>query len=327
VNVLLGDGLLVPPIGYGAMGLSSGYGAIGEDAALATLHHAVDAGATLIDTADVYGRGGNERLVARLLRERRDEVVLATKFGIIDPDPDGLRSRGDPAAVRPAVLRSLERLGTDRIDLYYYHRVDPRVPIEDTVGAMADLVAEGLVGHLGVSEVTGEELRRAVVAHPLAAVQSEWSIWSRDVELHVVPAAVQLGVGFVAYSPLGRGFLAAPVALGPDDARRTFPRFDDDNLAVNQRIAAEVAAIAELEQRTAAQVALAWLFERGHRLGVPVVPIPGTRRSHRIDENLAALDVELEPASIERLDALAQSVAGDRARDASWVSQGRERDS
>jgi aryl-alcohol dehydrogenase-like predicted oxidoreductase len=194
MTVQFGDGLVVPQQGFGGMALAGVYGAVDREDAARTLHHAIDAGATLIDTADVYGAGSNEQLVGEVLRARRSEVVLATKFGITAPDSAGIRSRGDAAYVREAVHRSLARLAVDRIDLYYYHRVDPRVPIEETVGALAELVAEGLVAHIGLSEVTGAELDRAVAVHPVAAVQSEWSIWSRDVEHHVIPAAVRGGV-------------------------------------------------------------------------------------------------------------------------------------
>lgn len=320
-------GLEVGAQGFGGMALAEVYGPTDADAALATLHHAVDAGIRLIDTADVYGRGSNERLVGRLLRERRDEVVLATKFGFVrDPAPGGPRFRGDPAYVREAATASLGRLGVDRIDLYYYHRVDSRVPIEETVGALAELVREGIVDRIGLSEVTADELERAHAVHPITAVQSEWSIWSRDVEQNVVPAAVRLGVGFVAYSPLGRGFLAAPVADLPDgDLRRSFPRFDPERLAVNARIGEAVRALAEHEGVTPAQLALAWLAERGRAHGIPVVPIPSTRRPERVDENLAAVDVRLSAATLAALEPLAGLVEGDRARHVDDISQGRER--
>lgn len=327
-RVELGDGLRVPALGFGAMGLSHAYGPADRDESLATLHHAVDAGARLIDTADIYGAGANEELVAELLRDRRDEVVLATKFGFLtEPDADGLRVRGAPESVRPALERSLARLGVDRVELYYYHRVDPRVPIEETVGALAELVAAGMVGHIGLSEVTAGELERAAAVHPIAAVQSEWSIWSRDIEERVVPAARRVGAGVVAYSPLGRGFLAAPIVqIGTDDNRRHFPRFDPENLAANQAIGEVVREVAGELGVSPAQLALAWLAERGRRLDVPVVPIPGTRRAARIDENIGALELRLPPWAIERLAPLAAQVSGDRARDTRTISQGRERE-
>lgn len=313
--------------GFGGMALAEVYGPADTDASLATLHHAVDAGIRLIDTADVYGGGSNERLVGRVLKDRRDEVVLATKFGILrSPDADGFRARGDAAYLREAVQASLSRLGTERIDLYYYHRVDPRVPIEETVAALAELVREGIVGHLGLSEVTASELERANAVHPITAVQSEWSIWSRDVEAQVIPTAARLGVGFVAYSPLGRGFLAAPVAELPEgDLRRNFPRFQDDTLAANAPIGETVRAVASSEGVTPAQLALAWLAERGRALGVGVVPIPSTRRAERIDENLAAVPLRLSPAALAALEPLGGLVSGDRARFVGDISQGRER--
>jgi hypothetical protein len=328
MSVLLGDGLVVSDQGFGGMTLADVYGPADRAESVATLHHAIDAGVTFLDTADVYGGGSNETLVGEVLQSRRDEVVLATKFGITEQDAEGLRSRGDAAYVRSAIQASLRRLRVERIDLYYYHRVDPRVPIEETIGALAELVQEGLVAHIGVSEVTGVELERAHAVHPIAAVQSEWSVWSRDVEDHVIPAVARLGIGFVAYSPLGRGFLAAPVDdLAPDDLRRNFPRFDDESITTNRAIAAAVRDVAQAEGATPAQVALAWLYERGRRLGAAVVPIPSTRRAERVDENGAAVTLRLGDESIAVLDRLASTVVGDRARDARWISQGRERDS
>jgi aryl-alcohol dehydrogenase-like predicted oxidoreductase len=245
---------------------------------------------------------------------------------VSDPAPDASRFRGDPAYVREAVAASLARLGTDRIDLYYYHRVDARVPIEETVGALAELVEEGLVDRIGLSEVTAAELERAHAVHPITAVQSEWSIWSRDVERHVVPTAARLGVGFVAYSPLGRGFLAAPVAeLSEGDLRRNFPRFEAERLAANAPIGETVRAVAADEGVTPAQLALAWIAERGRALGIPVVPIPSTRRAERVDENLAAVGIRLSEAAIAALEPLGALVVGDRARHVRDISQGRER--
>ncbi|UOE43123.1 aldo/keto reductase [Agromyces larvae] len=326
-DVALGDGLVVPAQGFGGMALSGSYGQVDPDAALATLHHAVDAGVRFIDTANIYGRGENERLVARLLADRRDEVVLATKVGILpQPDADGVRFRGDRAYLRESVRASLERLGTERIDLYYLHRVDPRVPIEDSVGALAELVTEGLVGRIGVSEVTADELERAVAVHPIAAVQSEWSLWSRDVEAQVIPAARRLGVGFVAYSPLGRGFFAGGVSseLPVDDARRRFPRFGEQALAQNLEALAVAERAAEREGLTRAQVALAWVYARGRELDIPVVPIPGTRRPERIDENLVAVGARLSAETLAELDALAGLVEGERAPSTNGISAFRE---
>ena len=332
-SVQLGDGLSVSPLGFGGMALTPVYGEVDPAEALATLHHAVDAGMTFIDTADIYGGGSNEELIAQLLKDRRGEVQLATKFSLVGTPSAGYSDiRGDAAYVRQAVDRSLQRLGTDTIDLYYMHRRDLRVPIVETVEAMAGLVQAGKVRHLGLSEVTAEELRDASTVHPIAAVQSEWSIWSRDVERQVVPAAAELGVGFVPYSPLGRGFLTGTVdasKLGSDDFRRNIPRFAEAARDANQAVVAAIQDVAaELSSpghtATPAQVALAWLLAQGRRLGLPVVPIPGTRKAARIDENLGALSLDLTPAQLERLDAAADAVVGSRAADPNWVSQGRE---
>ncbi|MET4095709.1 aldo/keto reductase [Arthrobacter sp. UYCu712] len=327
-TVHLGDGLTVSPLGFGGMALTPVYGEVDPAEALRTLHHAVDAGVSFIDTADIYGGGSNEELIARLLKERRGEVQLATKFGLVDGPAEGRREvRGDAAYVKQAVDRSLQRLGTDSIDLYYMHRRDLRVPIVETVEAMAGLVQAGKVRHLGLSEVTAEELREASSIHPIAAVQSEWSIWSRDVERNVVPAAAELGVGFVPYSPLGRGFLTGTVdasTLGSNDFRRTIPRFAEAALDTNQGVVAALQSVAAELEATPAQVALAWLFVQGRQLGLPVVPIPGTRKADRIDENLGALALEFTAAQLKTLDAAADAVVGSRSADPSFVSQGRE---
>ncbi|KRE79264.1 aldo/keto reductase [Arthrobacter sp. Soil763] len=331
--VPIGDGLSVSPLGFGGMALTPVYGEVDPAEALATLHHAVDAGMTFLDTADIYGGGSNEELIGQLLKERRGEVQLATKFALVGTPSTGYSDiRGDAAYVRQAIDRSLQRLGTDTIDLYYMHRRDLRVPIGETVEAMAELVKAGKVKHLGLSEVTAEELREAHSVHPIAAVQSEWSIWSRDVERQVVPAAAELGVGFVPYSPLGRGFLTGTVdasKLGSNDFRRNIPRFAETAMDANQAVVAAVRDVAaELsssgETATPAQVALAWLLAQGGKLDLPVVPIPGTRKAERIDENLGALALELTPAQLARLDAAADAVVGSRSADPNWVSQGRE---
>lgn len=326
--VHLGDGLRVSPLGFGGMALTPVYGEVDPAEALRTLHHAVDAGVTFIDTADVYGAGDNEELIAKLLRERRDEIQLATKFGIVGNPRDGYTDvRGDAAYVRQAVEASLRRLGTDVIDLYYLHRRDLRVPIVETVEAMAALVAQGKVRHLGLSEVTAEELREANSIHPIAAVQSEWSIWSRDVERSVVPAAAELGVGFVPYAPLGRGFLTGTVTagdLGDGDFRHRIPRFADGVLDANQAVVAAVKSVASELDATPAQVALAWLLAQGDRHGLAVVPIPGTRKPQRIDENLGALSLQLSAAQLDVLDGAASAVVGSRSADPNWVSLGRE---
>lgn len=324
----LGDGLVVSPQGYGGMSLTDIYGPVSDDDAFATLAHALDAGITFIDTANLYGMGRSERIISRLLRTRRDEIQLATKFGIVPGDGVGKRSvRGDRAYVREQIDLSLERLGTDHVDLYYLHRVDPKTPIEETVGAMAELVTEGKVRHLGLSEATGDELRRAHAVHPIAAVQSEWSIVSRGVEDHVVPAARELGVGLVPYSPLSRQWLTGsfdPAAMQEGDGRPKFPRFSPENLAANAPVLDEILAIAAEAEVTPAQLALAWLDAKGRELGVPVVSIPGTRFAHRVDENLAALDVRLSAETVARLDAIAPRIAGSRSFDPLWVSDGRE---
>ncbi|MFJ4171836.1 aldo/keto reductase [Paenarthrobacter sp. NPDC089714] len=326
--VHLGNDLTVSPLGFGGMALTPVYGGIEPGEGLKTLRHAVEAGITFIDTADVYGAGSNEELVGKLLKERRDEIQLATKFGIEGNPADGYTGvRGDAPYVKQAAEASLRRLDTDVIDLYYLHRRDLRVPIVETVEAMAELVREGKVRHLGLSEVTAEELRQAHAVHPIAAVQSEWSIWSRDVEQHVVPAAKELGVGFVPYSPLGRGFLTGTVNasdLGENDFRHKIPRFGEGALDANQAVVAAVRQIAGQLDATPAQVALAWLLTQGKRLGLPVVPIPGTRKTQRIDENLGALSLNLGEAHLEVLDQAAAAVVGSRSADPNWVSQGRE---
>jgi aryl-alcohol dehydrogenase-like predicted oxidoreductase len=333
-SVLLGDELSVSAIGFGAMALTPVYGEVDDAESLATLHRSIDVGVTFIDTANVYGGGANERLIAGLLADRRDEVTLATKFGIVGNPAGrvagaGLVSRGDAAYVHQCIDESLDRLETDVVDLYYMHRRDLTVPIEETVGAMAELVAAGKVRHLGLSEVTADELRAAVAVHPIAAVQSEWSIWSRDVEQNVVPTAAELGVGFVPYSPLGRGFLTGTVRSAADltdgsDFRRNMPRFADDALEANLAVVDAIRAVADEREATAAQVALAWLRYRADELGVASVPIPGTRRASRVQENLDSLDVALTDAQLATLDAAGAAVSGNRFHDLSWVSAGRE---
>jgi aryl-alcohol dehydrogenase-like predicted oxidoreductase len=309
------------------------YGEVDDTESLATLHRCLDLGVTFIDTANIYGSGSNERLIARLLADRRDEVTLATKFGITGNPAERAAGRpnvrGDAAYVRQCIDESLQRLQTDVVDLYYMHRRDQNVPIEETVGAMAELVSAGKVRHLGLSEVTADELRAAAAVHPIAAVQSEWSIWSRDVERNVVPAAAHLGVGFVPYSPLGRGFLTGTVRSAadlssPNDFRRTMPRFREDALDANLAVVEVVKAVAEQRGATPAQVALAWLRYRADALGVASVPIPGTRRATRVAENLGSLTVTLTPEQLDALDAAGAAVSGNRFEDLSWVSAGRE---
>jgi aryl-alcohol dehydrogenase-like predicted oxidoreductase len=330
----LGDGLNVSVIGFGAMALTTIYGDVDDTESLATLNHCLDVGVTFIDTANIYGGGENERLIAKLLQSRRSEVTLATKFGIAGNPRDRAAGgttpvRGDAAYVGQCIDESLQRLNTDFVDLYYMHRRDPNVPIAETVGAMAELVAAGKVRHLGLSEVTAEELPAAVAVHPIAAVQSEWSIWSRDVERKVAPAAAELGVGFVPYSPLGRGFLTGTVRSAadlssPGDFRRTMPRFAAGALDANLAVVDVVRSVAEQLGATAAQVALAWLRQLGETFGVQSVPIPGTRRPARVDENIGSLAVTLSAEQSAALDAAGSAVAGDRFADLSWVSAGRE---
>lgn len=327
-SIELGDGLRVPRQGFGAMSLTDVYGPVSDDDALATLTHAVDVGVTFIDTANIYGDGRSERVISRLLRTRRDEVQLATKVGITPNSAIGHRTpRGDRAHIREQIELSLTRLETDAVDLYYLHRIDPNVPIEDSVGAMAELVAEGKVRRLGLSEATGDELRRATAVHPIAAVQSEWSIVSRDVEKGVIPAARELGIGFVPYSPLSRQWLTGRFDerdMTDADGRRAFPRFAPDTLAANAPVLAEVLAVADEAGLSGAQVALAWLYAKGEELDIPVVPIPGTRFVDRVDENVAAAGVALGAEHLARLDALAPRVSGHRSFDLAWVSAGRE---
>jgi aryl-alcohol dehydrogenase-like predicted oxidoreductase len=331
-TVKLGDELSVSAIGFGAMALTHVYGEVDDTESLATLNRCVDLGVTFIDTANIYGSGNNEKLIARLLADRRDEVTLATKFGITANPADlaagGLNARGDAAYVHQCIDESLQRLQTDVVDLYYMHRRDVNVPIEETVGAMAELVAAGKVRHLGLSEVTADELRAEVAVHPIAAVQSEWSIWSRDVERNVVPAAAELGVGFVPYSPLGRGFLTGTIRSAADlsstDFRRNMPRYAEGTLDANLAVVDAIKAVADQVDATPAQVALAWLRYRADALGVASVPIPGTRRAARVEENLGSLSVTLAPEQLDALDTAGAAVSGNRFADMSWVSAGRE---
>lgn len=327
-RVPLGDGLHTSPQGYGAMSLTDVYGPITDDEALRTLNHAVDSGVTFIDTANRYGDGRSETIISALLKTRRDDVQLATKFGIVKGGAIADRQvRGDAAYVREQIDLSLQRLGTDHVDLYYQHRVDPEVPIEETVGALAELVQAGKVRHIGLSEATGDELRRAHAVHPIAAIQSEWSIISRDVERQVVPTAKDLGVGFVPYSPVGRQWLTGtfdPDALTERDGRHRFPRFQAENLAANQPVLDEVLAVSGEAGISPAQLSLAWLYDKGRRLGLPVVPIPGSRFIERVEENVAAVGLVLSEEHVARLDALAGRVSGHRSFRPTWVSAGRE---
>jgi len=311
----LGQGLTVSAIGLGCMGMSDFYGPSEEATNLAVLNHALDIGIDFLDTADMYGVGRNERLLSLLLRERRDEVVIATKFGNVRaPDGAMLRIDGRPEYVREACDASLQRLGVDHIDLYYQHRVDRSVPIEDTVGAMADLVRAGKVRHLGLSEAAPETIRRASAVHPITALQSEYSLWSRDVESEILPTCRELGIGFVAYSPLGRGFLTGRIQdakeLPEGDWRRNHPRFQEENAARNHALVDAVTALADARGCTPAQLALAWLLHQGG----DIVPIPGTRKVARLDENAAAARLALDGSELQRIDQVlaTHAVAGMR---------------
>ncbi len=308
--------LAVSPIGLGCMGMSAFYGATDEGEALATIDRALELGGGFLDTAEMYGPFTNEKLVGKAIAGRRDRFVVATKFGIRwAPTADNPANRvldGTPENVRRSIEGSLERLGTDHVDLYYLHRVDPTTPIEETVGAMAELVKEGKVRHLGLSEASAETLRRAHAVHPIAALQTEYSLWTRDVEAEILPACRELGVGFVAYSPLGRGFLAGrfkrPDELDASDYRRHTPRFQGDALERNLGLAAKVEALAAEKSCTPGQLALAWVLSRGD----DVVPIPGTKRRAYLEENLAAADVALTPSDLARVDAELPAAAGER---------------
>ncbi|MFE0032344.1 aldo/keto reductase [[Kitasatospora] papulosa] len=317
--------------GLGCMGISEFYGDTDEAAARDTLEAALDVGVTLFDTADIYGSGANETFLAPFVGAHRDEITLATKFAIerSDTDPNFRGVRNDPAYIRQAVEASLRRLGTDVIDLYYMHRRDPLVPFADSVGAMAELVKEGKVKQLGLSEVTGAELREAHAVHPIAALQSEWSLFSRDVEISAVPAAVELGVTLVPYSPLGRGFLTGAFAdagkeLSEGDFRKHQPRFTGEKAKTNAALLEPVHTIAAAHGATAAQIALAWVQQRAQVHGLTVVPIPGTRKRSRLLENTGATRLTLTEQELRSLEPIAGQVAGDRYPDMSSTAAARE---
>ncbi|MEU6180938.1 aldo/keto reductase [Streptomyces coeruleorubidus] len=316
--------------GLGCMGMSFAYGPVDADASRATLERALELGVTFYDTADAYGAGENERFLAPFFKAHREEVVIATKFALSIPPDDPTRRviRNDPPYIRQAVEASLKRLDVDVIDLYYMHRRDVNVPIEESVGTMADLVREGKVKHLGLSEVTADELRAAHAVHPIAAVQSEWSLFSRDIEPKVVPAARDLGVALVPYSPLGRGFLTGSFAkaedLTPDDFRRQQPRFTGDNATANATLLELIRSVAKAHDASLGQIALAWVQQQATIHDLPVIPIPGTRKPSRVEENTAATSIVLTDEQLDLLDGVAAQVAGNRYADMAFTSAGRE---
>ncbi|HEY3191589.1 MAG TPA: aldo/keto reductase [Solirubrobacterales bacterium] len=316
------QGLIASAQGLGCMGMSQVYGEPDDAESIATIHRALELGVTLLDTAEVYGPYENEMLVGRAIADRRDQAVIATKFGIsgVDPDTAELELDGRPETARRSCEGSIERLGLDHIDLYYLHRVDPKVPIEETIGAMGELVDEGKVRALGISEAAPETIRRAHATRPISAVQTEYSLWSRDPERNgVIETCRELGIAFVAYSPLGRGFLTGQVRsldqLAEDDFRRVVPRFQGDNLEANIAIVERLDRMAEQKGVSAAQLALAWVHARGE----DVFPIPGTKRRRCLEENAAAFDVELG-RDIDELERAAGEVAGDRYQEPALAS-------
>lgn len=318
------QGLTVSELGLGCMGMSEFYGTGDESESIATIHRALELGVNFLDTADMYGRGANEELVGKAISQHREQIILATKFGIQRGEDNSFRGiSGRPEYVRTACDASLKRLNIDYIDLYYQHRVDPTVPIEDTVGAMAELVKQGKVRYIGLSEASAATIRRAADVHPISALQSEYSLWSRDIEDEIIPTIQELGIGLVAYSPLGRGFLSGTVTsienLAPDDYRRNSPRFQGENFNKNLELVERVKEIATEKSVTPGQLALAWLLAKSKE----TVPIPGTKRRTYLEENVAATDIKLIPAELQRIEEVApkNSFIGDRYSDMSAVNR------
>ncbi len=317
------NGLEVSAIGLGCMGMSDFYGSRDNDESIRAIHYALDSGVSFLDTADMYGVGDNEKLVGQAIKDRRDEVVLATKFGNVrGKDGSFLGVNGRPEYVKEACDASLKRLGIDHIDLYYQHRVDPNVPIEETVGAMSDLVKEGKVRYLGLSEASVQTIKKAHSVHPITALQTEYSLWSRDVELEILPVCRELGIGFVPYSPLGRGFLTGQIKtfddLEKDDYRRFSPRFQGDNFLKNIELVEEIEKMAKEKGCQPSQLALSWLLAQGE----DIVPIPGTKRKKYVETNIGALDVTLTNEELKKIEDLfpAGSFAGERYHEAGMKS-------